>query len=115
MSFPAAPRDSEDGSPDAMRRTLRGIAAVVNRLLTGKLNNVTTLTLDANAASTTLTDSRLTSESHLSFMPTTANAAAEIGNGTLYIDESARVNGSVVITHANNAQTDRTFRITITG
>ena len=37
----------------------------------------------------------------------TANAAAEIGNGTMYI--GAVNNGAFVVTHANNAQADRTF------
>jgi hypothetical protein len=32
---------------------------------------------------------------------------AEIGNGTMYI--GAINNGSFVVTHANNAQADRTF------
>jgi hypothetical protein len=37
----------------------------------------------------------------------TANAAAEVGAGTIYI--SAVSHRSFTITHANNAQTDRTF------
>jgi hypothetical protein len=40
-------------------------------------------------------------------MPTTANAAAEIGNGTIYV--SSRGKQTATITHANNSQTDRTF------
>jgi hypothetical protein len=40
-------------------------------------------------------------------MPTTANTAAQLGNGTIYVN--GRANGSFTLTHANNAQTDRIF------
>jgi hypothetical protein len=43
----------------------------------------------------------------------TANAAAEVGNGTIYV--SAVTNGSFTLTHANNSQVDRTFRYAISG
>jgi hypothetical protein len=46
-------------------------------------------------------------------MPTTANAAAEIGAGTAYI--SARTKRSFTITHANNSQSDRTFGYVVIG
>jgi hypothetical protein len=39
--------------------------------------------------------------------PTTAHAATEVGNGTLYV--SAVANGSFTLAHANNNQADRTF------
>jgi hypothetical protein len=71
--------------------------------------------LTANVATSTLTDDRVGFDSCIALVPTTANAAAEIGNGTLYIAETGRINGSVVINHANNAQTDRTFRFIISG
>lgn len=71
------------------------------------------LTLAVGTASTTLTDARIRFDSAVVLVPTTANAAAELGNGSLWISEAARVNGSVVITHANNALTDRTFRYVI--
>ena len=100
--------------PDA-QAWLRKMASVVNNLLIGKLNVGGTVTLTANVASTTLTDARLTSESFVGLVPTTANAAAEIGNGTMYISETNRVNGAATITHANNAQADRTFRYAILG
>lgn len=90
-------------------------STVINNILQGKMNVSTTLTLDANAASTTITDARIGFETHVILTPTTANAAAELGNGTLYISETSRVNGSVVVTHANNAQTDRTFRVSYIG
>ena len=46
-------------------------------------------------------------------MPTTANAAAELGNGTLYV--SARAKGGFTLAHANNAQGDRAFGYALIG
>lgn len=93
----------------------RKIAKTVNGLLQGKMNAVTTLTLAASVASTTLTDARITPQSFIGMMPLTANATAELGNGTLYFPAATQTTGSVVITHANNAQTDRTFTLLIIG
>ena len=70
-----------------------------------------TVTLTANAASTTLTDSRLTASSVILMMPTTANAAGAIA--TTYI--GTRAIGSATITHANNAQADKTFAYAVIG
>ncbi len=95
---------SQDPSP-------REIAERVNRLNQGKMNAVTTLTLTANAATTTFTDVRIGGMSYIGFSPTTANAAAELA--TLYV--SAKANGSATLTHANNAQTDRTYDVLIIG
>jgi hypothetical protein len=46
-------------------------------------------------------------------VPASANAATEIGNGTMYV--SAVANGSFTITHANSATTGRTFLYAIVG
>lgn len=98
---------------------VRRLARAINGLLQGKMNATTTLTLTAGAASTVLTDARITNNSVLYFMPTTANAAAELGNGTLYVATQMSGTGNVVgnatITHANNAQVDRTYKIAIIG
>jgi hypothetical protein len=91
----------------------RQIAAVVNRLGQGKLNCTGSITLAASAASTTVADPRASGTSVVLLMPRTANAAAEIGNGTLYV--SGRTKGSFTIAHANNAQADRTFDYAVIG
>lgn len=88
---------------------LRQLAVAININADGQTG---TVTLTANAATTTLTDVRLTASSVITLMPTTANASAEIGAGTIYIGTTAI--GSATITHANNAQADRTFRYNIT-
>lgn len=89
----------------------REIAERVNRLLQGKFNAVTTLTLTANAASTTLTDKRIGGATWIGLMPLTANAAAALA--TTWV--SARANGSATITHANNAQVDKTYDVLLIG
>lgn len=95
----------------------RRLARAINGLLQGKMNAVTTVTLTANSATTTLTDDRITPKSFIGFMPETANAAAALAN--LYVSNRMSTNGTVIgnatLTHANNAQTDRTFTVLIIG
>lgn len=77
----------------------------------GRLCNIGTVTLQANAFSTSVTDARAGVTSFIDFAPETPNAAS--GATTMYV--SAQGKGYFVITHASNAQTDRTFTYTITG
>lgn len=86
---------------------------VINNIMRGKLNCTGTVTLAAGAATTTLSDALIGGSSVVLLQPTTANAAAELGNGTLYFDVPGA--GSVVINHANSAQTDRTFTYVVIG
>lgn len=113
IAYPTPPRDAGSDEPSSVRQFARRIADVLTAAMQGKTNNTTEITLTANATSTTLNDARLTVQSVIATEPLTANAAAEKGNGTLYI--SARNNGSVTFTHANNAQTDRIFAVSIQG
>ena len=90
--------------------TPEAIAVAVNAILNGKINAFGSVTLTANAASTTVTDSRVSVNSAVFLFPQTANAAAEFGNGTVYIKPGDHVNKtSFKITHANNANADKTF------
>jgi hypothetical protein len=91
----------------------RQVAAVVNRLAQGKLNCTGSVTLTPDAASTVVIDPRATATSVILLMPVSANAAAEIGNGTIYV--SARDKGAFTLVHADNAQTDRAFDYVILG
>ena len=93
--------------------TPRQIAEVVNRTLDGGINATGSVTLTASAASTAVTDKRLSATSYFGLMPTTANASAEVGNGTIYV--SAQGTPTLTLTHANNSQTDRTYRYVILG
>lgn len=113
--YPGVPTDGGQHTPDAMRSWVSRIARDLNsRFLVGKLNCTGTVTLTAGAASTTVTDARATAFSQINFTPTTTNARDEyLKNGTMYV--STRSNGSFVISHANNAQTDRDFTFSIIG
>lgn len=90
----------------------RDVAESINNIFAGRLGLVGEFTLTAGATTTTVTDNRVGSNSNVAYSPRTANASAEIGAGTIYIGTYA--NGSFIVTHANNAQTDRTFRYTVT-
>lgn len=91
----------------------RQTAQAVNLLIDGKFNSTGSVTLAASAASTSVTDYFAGPDSVIVFTPTTANAAAEQGGGTMYL--SARSKQGFTITHANNAQTDRTFLYIVIG
>ena len=87
---------------------IKKVVMAVRQLGEGRSNATGEVTLTASAASTDVTAVVCSSGSTVLLQPTTANAAAEIGNGTGYV--SAVANGSFTITHANNSQTDRSFR-----
>jgi len=94
---------------------LEVVIQYVNRLMLGRLNAFIDFTLTANVGTSTLQDPRIGANTTLEWMPKTANAAAEIGAGTIYNDPATNTKGSAIIHHANNAQTDRSFRILIIG
>lgn len=96
-----------------VREWLRKTVAAVNAALNGVNRTVGEVTLTANAATTTVTSPYVTEESHITLMAQTSNAAQELKSaGGIYV--SARTNGtSFVLTHANNAQSDRTFSYAI--
>lgn len=106
---------AQTASTSTILAWVKDVADIITAMQRGRHNNVGTVTLTANSATTTLADARIAADSAVIIVPTTANASAEIGAGTLHISEIGRVNGSIVITHANNAQTDRTFRYAIMG
>lgn len=99
--------------------TPRDTAAALNGTRQGKLNCLFEGTLTANAGTTTFTAAntlgaeKICAESFIAWMALTANAAAEKAGTTMYV--SAQGNETVTITHANNAQTDRSFRFIVLG
>lgn len=106
-SYTNAPTQFDDSK-------LRRLATVLNRTQEGKLNSLGDVTLTAGTTTTTVeTEGALLCgpNSFIGLMPTTANAAAALG--TTYI--SSRLKGSFVITHANNAQVDKTFTYAVFG
>ena len=84
---------------------------VLNNAMAGKLNVVAELVLTAGAATTVLSDPLITRASCLVLMPLTANAANALS--TIHFDPTG--SGSVVMHHANNGQTDRSFRYAVIG
>ncbi len=113
MNYQQPPASPGNDSAPALFRHAVEMARAVGLLLQGKTNNTGTLTLTANAASSVLSDPRLTINSLVLFDPMTANAAAELAAGTLYTLTANRNNLVWTVTHANAVSTDRTFRYMI--
>jgi hypothetical protein len=97
------PKPSQDES------NLFRIVQAVRELWEGRSHAVRTVTLAAGAATTTVAGTNVGPSSQIMFSPKTANAAAEIGNGTMFVLAANIKAGQFIVTHANNAQTDRTF------
>ena len=69
------------------------------------------VTLDASSATTTLNDRRIGPSSVIVFMPKTANAAAEMDG--MYV--SSRGKQTATLTHANDANADKSFGYAVLG
>lgn len=93
------------------------LARAIADLLQGKLYCTGSVTLTDSSATTDVVDRRLGATSVILFQPLTSNAAAEIGNGTMYIQTSDYdiPNRTFTINHANNSQTDRDFYYILIG
>jgi hypothetical protein len=79
----------------------------------GHLGNIGSVTLGTSTAATAIVDTRVGSNSFIGLMPTTANAAQDLGLGTTYI--SSRSAQGFTITHANTTTADRAFVYCILG
>lgn len=89
-------------------KDVRKIAFAVNQMLQGRSNAVGSVTLTANAGTTTVTAANCGSGSTVLLFPETTSAATEFGAGTLKVGTVS--NGSFIVTHVNSATADRTFR-----
>lgn len=98
----------EETDPKKMIRSLHELGA-------GRSNAVGSVTLTTGAASTVVTTfTGICAPGSVPILvPTTANAATEVGNGTMYVS-SVGLN-TFTITHANSATTGRTFLYAIVG
>lgn len=90
---------------------LRQIALAVNLLIDGQSNATGQFTLSAGAASTVITDLRVGINARILLMPITANAAA--AQATTYISSIGKQ--TFTVSHANNSQTDKTFKYAVVG
>jgi hypothetical protein len=100
MSVPKVPLRGMTDEVRALRH-----AETLNALIDGRAAVTGSVTLTANAASTVVADNKFESAMVPVFVPLTANAAAALA--TTYV--SARTEGGFTLTHANNAQVDKTF------
>lgn len=93
------------------------IVSTVNELVDGRSNNCgmveegNAVTLKPGATSTTVFFATMSTRSVILLSPRTANASAAWS--TTYI--LTKLNGSFVVAHLNNAQTDRTFDFACVG
>jgi hypothetical protein len=101
--------------PSITEKDLKKVILAIQQLGSGRSNSVGSVTLKTSAASTTVTDPNCAQGSVPILVPTTADAAAELKNGTLFIPTATITNGSFVIDHANNTQADRTFLYALHG
>lgn len=103
-------RGSVDITQGDQDRQLRNLADTVNRMNRGQFNCSASLNLTANAATTVIKDARLSIQTAILFMPTTADAAAEVPN--IWVVCAA---GTATIHHSNAASVDRTYTIAMIG
>ena len=108
FGFPTAPVFWSD-----VPEWIRKVAEVVNSLRGGKINATGTVTLTENAATTTLSDTRIGRTTKVVLVQTTANAAAALAS--TYQTYPNAATEAAVLNHANNAQTDRTFAYCLLG
>jgi len=92
----------------------RDIITAIRELIRGRSNAVTTITLTANAGTTTYVGPNVNENAEALLFPKTANAAAALATTYATISRIAGV-PTVTITHANAASTDRTFALAILG
>jgi hypothetical protein len=89
------------------------IVLAIQQLAAGRSNAVGQVTLATGAASTVVTDSNCAAGSVPVLVPSTASAATEVGNGTMFI--SAVSDGSFTIMHANSETAGRKFLYALVG
>lgn len=83
------------------------IADAIVQLTQGRQNSVGDVTLTPSAGSTTVNFVNCSLGSRVFLFPKTAHAAAAVA--TTYITAANILQGSFTITHANDAQVDKTF------
>jgi len=97
--------------PATSERDLARIVQAVRDLYEGRSHAVSTCTLTAGITSTVVAAENCGPSSQIFLSPKTANAATALA--TTYV--SAVGANTFTLTHANNAQTDRTFGYAIQG
>jgi hypothetical protein len=102
--------------PGITETDLKKIILAIQQLAAGRSNAVGTVTLTVSVATTVVTPTQsgmISPSSNIQLTATTANAAAEVGNGTIYVSSVGK--DTFTITHANSATTGRTFMWSVLG
>lgn len=82
-------------------------AFAIKQLAEGRSNAVGTVTLTANAATTTVTAPNCGAGNKVWMFPCTANAAAIVA--ATYVADADVTKGQFIVHHTNNANADKTF------
>lgn len=102
--FPPVPNPPPSYTTDWANRVVTALNVAM-----GKVNNGASLTLANGAASTVMTDARLSAFSVLTFMPLTVHAAAI--QASIYVTNQAK--GVATVHHTNTANIDQDFSVGI--
>jgi hypothetical protein len=92
------------------RGWLQRTASVINGALRGNIGSALQVTLAARATSSTFSDLRISTRSHLIFTPQTASAATAWNSGQMYVVPGI---GQATIMHPSVNATDQTFSVAI--
>lgn len=90
---------------------IRDIITAINQLIRGRSNAALEVTLAAGTTTTTVSHQNINENSMPVLSPKTANAAAAVGTTYATVPTA----GTILITHASAATTDRTFYLHIHG
>jgi hypothetical protein len=93
--------------PGRDERNPSNIVRAIQDLFMGRSNATGRFTCTLNQATTVVTAPNCGPDSEVFLQAVTANAAAEVGGGTIYV--SARGQGQFTVTHANSATATRVF------
>ena len=103
-------------TPGVNETDLKKIILSLQQLAAGRSNAVGTVTLTPNAATTVVAPTQsgmISPNSNVILTATTANAAAELASGAMYVSTVAK--DTFTITHTNSATMGRTFMWSILG
>lgn len=89
----------------------RKLAEALNGVMDGQGFNAGSVTLAASTTSTEVADPRVGTETVITFMPRTSNAAGALSG--LYV--STRGSGTFTLTHASAGSVDRTYDYALHG
>lgn len=94
-------------APNPQERDITRVVQAVRELFMGRSNAVGSLTLQANATTTTVIALNIGAQSRIFLTARTAAAAQEVLAGELHV--SAVASGTFTVAHVNSASADRTF------